>query len=127
MLIYPVHSDVLIISLLKTFLYYPGDTRNVNAFSCSQIWLRGDNEGFSLLSLACRVAMGRYCCGDVCIQFCRAAQEVRGGRKVSVISSVIILGETICFCFGLCFFIWIAHIWSRPVCVVPEVVLKHFP
>lgn len=52
---------VLIISLLKTLLYYPGDTRNVNAFSFSQIWLHGDNEGFSLLSLACRVALVRYC------------------------------------------------------------------
>lgn len=31
MLICTVHSDVLIISLLKTCLHYPGDTRNVNA------------------------------------------------------------------------------------------------
>lgn len=31
MLICTVSSDVLIISLLKTCLHYPGDTRNVNA------------------------------------------------------------------------------------------------
>lgn len=105
MLICTVSSDVLIISLLKTCLHYPGDTRNVNAAFPVKCGPMGTTR-VSLCSPWLVVWQWRCSTAE------RGTQGAQGARRVTAISSHPFWRNRGYFYFGLCFF-WAVHVWSR--------------